>query len=151
MMVFGVTESLANIFLNMHWSIVKAQHGYFVTSDNPVIKWVDRESVSPIYGDGGFANKTIEVSLALNPYKMLLLAHKYNIPRHATIGRLGVDAWNQRRAYYAEQFLYSHIEHEGLARLASRFRGSRPFLTTEGFGPEKFAKVTVPRRWEKKK
>jgi hypothetical protein len=49
---------LAPCLFEMNWSLVEAKHGFFVTSDNPVVKWVDPRTVHPIRGDGGFKNPT---------------------------------------------------------------------------------------------
>jgi hypothetical protein len=64
--------------------------------------------------------------------------------------RDGVDFGNNARGWHAEEFLYSHVEHEDIARLAKRFKGSRPKVTTEGLGPERWAEVAMPRKRKQK-
>ncbi len=77
---------------------------------------------------------------------MLVLTHEGVIPK-TSIDRDGTYIWNKQRAIWAEQYLYSHIKHKELIKLALNFKGSRPTLTMEGFGPKKFAEVIVPRKW----
>jgi hypothetical protein len=42
-------------------------------SDNALTRAVDPKSVSPFYGDGGFVNRTGEVTFPLSPKTMLLI------------------------------------------------------------------------------
>ena len=60
----------------MKWSLAAAKGGFFITSDNPVIKYVHPASVHPIYGGHGLMNKTIQVSIALSPTALLVLSHQ---------------------------------------------------------------------------
>jgi Protein of unknown function (DUF4238) len=44
---FGALEmadTLAPLFFDMHWSIIRAKHGFFITSDNPVVREVEPEN-----------------------------------------------------------------------------------------------------------
>jgi Protein of unknown function (DUF4238) len=138
---------LAPLLFGMSWSLVVAKEGFFVTGDCPLVRWVHPKSVHPIRGDGGFANPTAQVSLALTPKLMLLMTPRRNIPSRAEADRGQVNAWNHQRAYRAQRHVYAHLEHRGLQRLATHFKGSRPTLTTAGFGPEEFGEVEVPRKW----
>jgi hypothetical protein len=81
---------------------------------------------------------------------MLLMSPRADIPRRAILGKGGVGYWNKLRAYHAENCIFAHFEHSGLRRLAAEFKGSRPKATTEGFGPEKFGKAVMPRRWSQR-
>jgi hypothetical protein len=58
----GVMDRLTPLFFEMGWTLVYPAHGYFITSDNALTKAVDPKSISPFYGDGGFVNKTVEVT-----------------------------------------------------------------------------------------
>jgi hypothetical protein len=146
MMSLATGDKLAQMLFDMRWSLSKAEHGFFITCDNPLVQWVDPESVHPIYGDGGFTNPRAQVTLALDPRTLLILSWDEASPERFVMTRDGVDA----RAWHAEEFLYSHVEHEDIARLAKRFKGSRPKVTTEGLGPERFAEVAMPRKWKQK-
>ena len=147
-MSLEASEKLAPILFRMNWSLVRPRHGFFITSDNPLVRWVPPDQISPMYGDGGFTHKSLNVTLALSPQLMLLLTWRDDIPQLTTIDRDFVEFWNSQRAYRAEQFLYAHLEHRDLEWLASRFKDSRPSVTTQGFGPKTFAPVKVPRRWK---
>ena len=54
------------------------------------------------------------------------------------------DEWTL--AAHSDRYLYSHIRHKRLKELAAEFKDSRPMMTTQGFGPKKFAKIEVARR-----
>jgi Protein of unknown function (DUF4238) len=64
--VLKAADKLAPLFFNMKWSLMAAANGFFITSDNPLVREVDPKSISPFYGDGGFANKTVEVTFPLS-------------------------------------------------------------------------------------
>ena len=132
--------------LEMNWSVVEAKHGFFVTGDCPVVRWVHPKTIHPIRGDGGFKNPTAQVSLSLTPKLMLLMTPRGDIPARAVADRNCVTAWNHERAYRAERHIYSHLKHSDLQKLATHFKGSRPTLTTAGFGPKEFGEVEIPRR-----
>jgi hypothetical protein len=81
---------------------------------------------------------------------MLVLSDGDAVPQMAILDKHGVEEWNKLRAKYAEQFIYANVNRAELLELAKNFKGSRPVLTMEGYGPAKFAKIVVPRRWEDK-
>ena len=85
---FETIEKLARILYDMNWSLIYPKHGYFITSDNPVVRRVDPKTVSPIYGDHGFLNKTVEVSFPLAPKIMLIAAWHENYPQHGIAERI---------------------------------------------------------------
>jgi hypothetical protein len=127
----GVADKLAPMFFNMNWYLMTASEGFFVTSDNPLVREVHRSTVHPFYGDQGFLNKTAEVTFPLSPSKLLLMAWS-DAPRRATLTRdLGLRA-NEARAAQSDQFLYSHVNSAEIEQLAARFRDSRPAMTTQG-------------------
>lgn len=140
-------DKIAHLFFNMHWIMVTPRNGFFITSDNPIVKHVSPDTISPIYGDNGFLNKSIQVTFALSPQLMLMMAWDRHIPKILEFERPSVEAWNQLRALHAEKYLYSHLQHRNIQRLADRTRKSRPTLTTQGFGPKEFAAFRVPRKW----
>jgi len=63
--------------------------------------------------------------------------------------REAADGWNRLRTSYAKRFLYAHIDDKRIAQLATDLAGSRPGMTTQGFGPKKFAKTTIRRKLSK--
>jgi hypothetical protein len=73
-------DKLTPIFFNMGWSLVHPTHGYFITSDNSLGRASDPRSCSPAYGDGGFLNKTVEVTFPLSPNTMLLMTWNAPLP-----------------------------------------------------------------------
>jgi hypothetical protein len=146
----NMAEKVEPLIFNMKWSILEAKHGFFITSDNPLIKRVSKGSSHPIYGDGGFANKTVEVTFPLSPELILFLSWKVSINGITPIThRIYVDDINQAIAAQSEQFLYSHVKHSKIQKMAVKFKDSKSTIIMDGFGPKKFAQVKVPRKWNK--
>jgi hypothetical protein len=141
----GLADELAPIFFRMNWYLIEAAEGYFITSDNPLVREVRRDTRHPVYGDMGFANKTAEVTFPLSPHKLLLLAWS-DAPRRASVPLDSVRRANEARAAQSDRFLYSHLKSADVEQLAASFRDSRPGITTDGAGPKKFGKVTVDSR-----
>jgi Protein of unknown function (DUF4238) len=92
MMSLATGDKLAQMLFDMRWSLSNAEHGFFITCDNPLVQWVDPESVHPIYGDGGFTNPTAQVTLALDPRTLLILSWDEASPERFVMTRDGVDA-----------------------------------------------------------
>ncbi|MGH6834658.1 MAG: DUF4238 domain-containing protein [Methylocella sp.] len=141
-------DKLWPILFDMNWSVLSPKHGYFITSDNPLIRNVDPKSVHKFFGDHGFLNKTAEISFPLSPKLMLVMAWSKKYPRQGVCGRGPVEFFNARRAADSERYLYAHICHKAVANLAATLKNSQRAMTTQGFGPDKFAKSEVPRRWQ---
>jgi len=146
----GAADKLAPILFNMNWSLIGAAEGSFITSDNPLVRWVEPNTRHPIYGDHGFQNKTAEVTVPLTPQLLLLMAWRTDFPPLAVLLGDAVAYYNDMRAWFAEEYLYAHTDSEDLRRLAAKHKGSRVRMTTQGFGPDKFADVEIPRRWTKR-
>jgi hypothetical protein len=142
----NATDKLAPIFYKMRWSLLVAEHGYFITSDNPLVRIVEPRAHHRMYGDHGFLNKTAEVSFPLSPKLLLILSWDETALERGVLGRKHVTALNQVRAAYCDRYLYAHVRDKRLAKLAAEFKGSRPGMKTLGFGPKKFAAVTIARR-----
>jgi hypothetical protein len=140
-----VADMLSEMFFHMRWWVMSAAEGYFVTSDNPLVREVDPSSLSPFYGDGGFRNPTAEVTFPLSPQKLLLMTWR-NVEYRVAIAGDAVVKANEARAAHSDQYLYAHVSDDGVAALAQRFRDSRPAVRLSGFGPEKFGDVRVARR-----
>jgi hypothetical protein len=53
---------------------------------------------------------------------------------------------NRALAAQSDRYLYAHVRDDRITELAAQFKGSRPRMTTQGFGPKQFAQVEVARR-----
>jgi len=149
-MVLAASDKLAPILNKMKWTLVDAEDGYFITSDNPLVRWVDPTTRHPIYGDLGFENKTAEVTFPLSPRKLLLLSWQEAVPERASFPREHVDYANAARAGHSERYVYAHTNDTRIKDLAAKYKDSRPDVTTQGFGPKTFAPIEVARRSKKK-
>jgi hypothetical protein len=128
------------------WSILRAKHGFFITSDNPVAREVDPTTRRPFYGDGRFVNKTVEVIFPLSR-ELLLLMSWNDAPRKEALDRKHVDLANRARAAHSDRYLYAHIHHKHLRALATEFKDSRPNMTTQGFGPDSADTAAIYSLW----
>jgi hypothetical protein len=146
LITLGAADKLAPMFHDMKWTLVEAQNGYFISSDNPLVRTVDPETAHPIYGDLGFHNPTAKVIFPLSPKTTLLMSRNENAPDHVQMEGQQVDQMNELRAANSDRYLYAHVRDERLEKLAAKYKESRPTATTQGFGPEKFAPVKVGRR-----
>src|SRR5436853_7881334 len=129
----------------MNWAVLAAKHGYFITTDNPLVREVNPKTVSQFYGDGGFLNKTAQVIFPLSPKRVLFMAWAPIDARTLEIERSGVDRINMGLAAQSDRFLYAHILDRRVSTLAARFAADRPEMVTEGFGPKVFAQTRVGR------
>ncbi len=142
----GVADRLAPLFLRMTWSVIVPESGFFITCDNPLKREVDPRTRHPIYGDYGFLNKTAVIAFPLSPKRLLAMRWDKAAPAFAQCKKEFVDGVNMSLAANAERFLYSHLRHKHVSKLAQRFRGTKPTMTTSGFGPKTFAATKVVRR-----
>jgi hypothetical protein len=147
--VLGAADKLAPLFFKMRWSLVNPQNGFFITSDNPIVRLVDPQSCHPVYGDGGFMNKTAETLFPLSPKLLLLMSWQSDTLEKGLLARENVDKISRAFSGHADRYLYAHIKHKRVQQLAEEFKDSRPGITTEGFGPEKFADMRLSRRSKK--
>ena len=141
-------KTLARTFYDMHWFTIRADQGFFITSDNPVVREVDPRTRHPLYGDGGFLNKTVEVTFPLSRQILLLMSWS-DRQRKEVLDRKAVDSANCARAAHSDRYLYAHINSKYVKSLSAQFKDFRPGMTTEGFGPNKFAPIKVSRRSKK--
>jgi hypothetical protein len=109
-------DKLNPLFIDMNWCVVKPRHGFFITSDNPVVRWID-----PHTGDGGFYNKTVKVTFPLSPRLLLRLSWE-KVPRSLLIERDHVERVNRKLAAHSERYLYAHVHDKRLQRLAAEFK-----------------------------
>jgi hypothetical protein len=142
-----IATALTPIFQKMRWSLAEVQPGSaFITSDNPVAREVDPKTRHPIYGDGGFLNKTAEVTCPLSPTRCLILSWDQQAPEHGMFEADHVALVNAVRAVQAERYLFADKSDDEIARLAEQYKDTRPTVATEGFGPEQFVPIEVARR-----
>jgi hypothetical protein len=145
--VLGVATALEPILFQMTWSLVEPAHGFFITSDNPLVREVDYpETDHPIYGDYGFRNKTAKVIFPLSPQLLLFMSWNERAREFHVFEREEVDRVNRGLAAHSDRYLYAHIHHKRLQQLAAEFKNSKPKMGVHGFGPNKFAETKVQRR-----
>ncbi len=142
----SVSDSLAPLFFKMNWTVIRPRHGYFITTDNPVTRDSDPKTYHPALGDGGFLNKTVEVKYPLSPQRLLLMTWRPNLENGGEVDREIVDLTNRGLAARADRFLYAHIKDTRISNLASKYKSSKQSMTTNGFGPGKFAETRIVRR-----
>jgi hypothetical protein len=146
--VLKSAENLARLLFDMYWFTMRADQGFLITSDNPVVREVDPRSRHPFFGDYGFLNKTAEVTFPLSRDILLLMSWS-DARRKETLDREALDRANEARAAHSDRYLYTHICHKYVKRLSAQFKDFRPGMTAEGFGPDKFAPIKVSRRSKK--
>jgi Protein of unknown function (DUF4238) len=72
--VLKSAENLARLLFDLGWFTMRADQGFLVTSDNPVVPEVDPRTRHPFFGDYGFLNKTAEVTFPLSRETLLLMS-----------------------------------------------------------------------------
>ncbi len=144
--VLGAADNLAPILFNMTWSVAAPAGGFFITTDNPLIRDVDPKTRHPIYGDHGFANKTAEVIFPLSPNRLLLMSWNEAARPLGVFEREHVEGINQALAAHSDRYLYAPNREQWIVNLAAKYKASRPTMTTQGFGPKNFAAIEVARR-----
>ena len=97
-------------------------------------------------GDGGFKNKTAEVSFPLSTDVILIASWDEDARDYGSFERDHVDWLNEIRAASADRFLYAHVNEPWIKALASKHRDLKPEISSHGFGPSKFATTKVGRK-----
>lgn len=143
--VLQMTEELADILWRMTWSLLIPKNGFLITSDNPVLRDFDSETIHPVYGGNDFKNKTCKVIFPLSPHCLFLASWEQNVALKAYISKEHVEIINESQASNSDSFLYSHIHHKKLIKLSEKFKVERPLIKTSGLRPEKFAKTKIVR------
>lgn len=130
----------------MSWTVLSTSlNRPFITGDLPIIRVVRPDTIDPVYGDGGFANKTAVASLPLSPTRLLQLTwDERDAARLVPADRELVKIFNRGRAHFAERFLYADRLDEGIRRLAIKNNTNR-LAITDGTSRE-FAKIEVKRK-----
>ncbi|QSR89186.1 DUF4238 domain-containing protein [Methylacidiphilum caldifontis] len=142
--VFTNLIEIAKIFDCMKWSVVNAIHGFFITSDNPVIKILDPKFTRA--NNRGFLNENIEIIFPLSSYRALLMTWYDQVPDILEV--FNEDAWsvNKVLAANSEQYLYAHLEDKRIKRLAKKFNHPNSRIIVQGFCSEVQVKGEWPRR-----
>ncbi len=122
----GIADSLAPMLFDRHWHIIESVTDSFITSDNPVCRWVPSDSVHPIYGDGGFANRRAEISYPLSKRRLLLLTGEPLGQSVLYAGSQAVRLQNELRAIEAEDNVFADRKDESISALISRHKDRRP-------------------------
>jgi hypothetical protein len=143
--VMAAADKLAPILFQMKWWLMTAEAGTFITSDNPLVREVDPQSVSPIYGDMGFLNPTAEITFPLSATTLLMISPR-EVEFASVLSGDNVCRANQARAAQSDQFLYASLNDPAIEQLARDFRDSRPGMKTQGFGPKQFGPTKVRKR-----
>ena len=119
---FHVLDDLTDIFVRTHWSLVDAGSGFYITSDNPLLRIVPGQ---PPRRDWGFRHKTMEVTFPLSPRRMLVLTHEKPPAERWIASKGSVSEQNEGRALRCEFELYCHLEHKLISKLSAHFKGKR--------------------------
>ena len=142
----NASDKLTPMFFDMTWTVSSVASGFLFTSDNPILKQYAQGSFHPIYGDGGFLNKTVRVSFPLSPKKLLTLSWSKSAPSQSGITRQYAESINEARAAHSERFLYAHIHHKNISKLAAKYAMTKRTVQMQGYGPKNLAAVKVVRR-----
>lgn len=125
----GVADDLTPLLMNRRWNVAVAHGDTFITSDNPVYRWVPPETIHPIYGCGGFKNARAEVSFPLSSSMMLIIGDGLASEGQIFVGSEDVQNLNLMRAANAEEFLYANSKDDRFIKLAADFRDQKPRMT----------------------
>jgi hypothetical protein len=140
----GISEGMANIFYRMGWSLLKPEDcsTFFVTSDHPVTRIVPQKS-HLFYGDGGFMNPKVLVTLPLSPDRLLIMTWGQDT-RSGPIPILSrmVRSQNKQRAIFAEAQIYADRKDAGIQTLTKKYKDQRDGLKISGFGADRQVKVS---------
>ena len=142
----NVSDKLAPMFFDMIWTVSSLDAGFLFTSDNPILKQYAKGSFHPAYGDGGFLNKTARISFPLSPKKLLTLSWLKSAPSRSCITRQYAENLNEARAAQSERFIYAHIHHKTILKLAAKYAATKRTVQMQGLRPKKLATVKVVRR-----
>lgn len=122
----GIADKLAPLLYERYWHIVEATGGIFLTSDNPVYRWVPRETVHPIYGDGGFKNPRAEITLPLSSTRMLVICGVQLGEGLLYANSEHVWNLNRMRTANAEDLIFADRKDDRINALVQEFKDERP-------------------------
>ncbi|MGE0714412.1 MAG: DUF4238 domain-containing protein [Alphaproteobacteria bacterium] len=139
-------ENLTNILFNLQYTLLEAKHGYFISSDDPVV-FSSYPAWRAPHRNTGLLDEQIHVTMPLSRRLMLGVSRPRRKNPHVVLLREAVDHLNILRVMHAYEFIYSPIQDKRIERLASVHKNSRPVVRLSRPGPRNFAPVEVPRRW----
>lgn len=143
----AVHDRLTPLLNRMRWTLIFApENRYFITSDNPVTRVVAKEHFHPIYGDGGFLNRDVQVTVPLTPQVCLLAHWNESLPPEVNASSEQAKSINRTRAFYSERFLFAPKFDAGIKSLAAKYKGTGLAAQVTGAGPETPAEVVMKRR-----
>ena len=142
----SLADQVSPILYNMKWSLAHPRDGFFISSDNPLVRSVDPRSYRRGLGDGGFKNKTAEVTLPLSNQVILLTSWDQDAREYGSFDSDDVQKINELRAVHADRFLYAHVSENWIAEMGEKYKDSGIKIDSFGFGPSKHARTTVGRK-----
>jgi len=130
--VLGSADKIVEIMMDMAWATFSSVNQHLITSDHPVSVVSPHETAHPVYGDGGFLNKHVTVSLPLTPAKVLILKWRADQPAGIyPLDRSTARNLNVQRAFFAERYLYGSKRDAGIQALGQKYnRPSVRFSTS---------------------
>lgn len=124
----GIADDIAPILYDRPWTLVESLGAHFITSDNPVYRWVPPETRHPFYGDGGFKNARAEITFPLSPTLLLLIGGNGKMEARVSVDSATVWQMNEMRATAAEDLIFADRKDEHVRKLARRYRDNQPRL-----------------------
>jgi Protein of unknown function (DUF4238) len=133
--ILGAAQRLFPLFASMGWAVLDAGKQYFITSDYPVIRSSPGKR-HPIYGDGGFLNREITVTMPLSPRRALHMEWSDDAGKVIDIEREKVRTLNGLRAVFAERHLFADRRDDGIRRLGEKHKESKFKIQVSGLGSD---------------
>ena len=131
--IIGGLANLAEVFVQMTWIVGASRDQHLITGDCPVTRISDPKTFHRIYGDGGFANKSVRVTLPLSSDRILELAWKgEEQERVAAVPKEMARRLNAHRATWAKRFLYASQNDTGILRLGMKWVTGEPIHVSTG-------------------
>ena len=119
----------ADTFYDMKWMFVwRTDRFDFLTSDNPFFYIVPGEKPHPIYGSGGLADKSVEVSLPLTRDVCAFGGWVDRPEKHIEANHELVKGLNHRTVCAAKRFVFGARNDDALLRLVLKYKESSPKL-----------------------
>jgi hypothetical protein len=141
----AISRGMAGIFYNMRWALLKPsdKSEFFITSDQPVARITPQRSPS-FYGDGGFMNPNVQVTLPLSPDRLLILTWDARADIRSgpiPIQKSMVRIKNKQRALFAEAQVYADRRDAGIQALTEKYKEQHANIEISGFGADRQVKV----------
>lgn len=127
----GIADKLAPLLYERYWHVVEATGGTFLTSDNPVYRWVPRDSIHPIFGDGGFKNPRAEITFPLSSTRMLVISGVRLGEGLLYANSKHVWNLNRMRSANAEELIFADRKDDRISALVEEFKDERPRMMVD--------------------